>query len=390
MILKYYNEYKKAPTSDVLALETKKDTISDMLKISVVESFKRIYSSMNESDDEYVQEEALNFCKNQSVKKGMLKGVDLLKSGQYEQIRQVLNEALKAGQNKDYGHDYDKDFEERYDATNRKCVQLPWEVLTELSDGGLGKGELGIVTGPSGVGKSWVLVAIGAHALKLKKNVIHYTLELGREYVGLRYDANLTGYEFQELKYHKDDIKKALGEMDLGRLIIKKFSPARHSINSIQNHVMALESTGFKADIIIIDYADLMIPASTGRGVDGSYEIYGTVYEEIRGLLGELEVPGWTASQANRCHFIKDKVITEFGEKEIGKLNSDDRVLTHLGFKKITKIYPITTQPIYRIKTKSGKTINVSANHELPTLYKQCKSISTGLKPGDKLFTKKM
>jgi DNA replication protein DnaC len=48
---------------------------------------------------------------------------------------------------------------------------------------------LALIFGNPGGGKSWSLVALGGYAVKLGYNVLHYTLELGEQYVGRRYDA---------------------------------------------------------------------------------------------------------------------------------------------------------------------------------------------------------
>ena len=65
--------------------------------------------------------------------------------------------------------------------------------MNELMQGGLGAGELGVVVAPAGIGKSWVLSAMGAYAISQGLNVVHYTLELNEAYVGLRYDSIFTG-----------------------------------------------------------------------------------------------------------------------------------------------------------------------------------------------------
>ena len=63
--------------------------------------------------------------------------------------------------------------------------------------------------------------------------------------------------------------------------------------------------------------------------------------------------------------------------------------MTHKGYRKVTEVFPVQSQAVYKIKLKSGKEITISSNHELPTLYGKLKSIETGLTVGDKLFTKK-
>jgi len=89
-----------------------------------------------------------------------------------------------------------------------------------LTNGGLGKGELGIVVGGSGMGKTWLLCALGAQALKEGKKVIHYTLELSADYTGMRYDSLFTRIPFQELKYNQEKIQKTI-EPYKDNLIIK-------------------------------------------------------------------------------------------------------------------------------------------------------------------------
>jgi hypothetical protein len=49
----------------------------------------------------------------------------------------------------------------------------------------------------------------------------------------------------------------------------------------------------------VVDYADLLRPFTIERG-SNTYNDAGNIYEELRGILGELQVPGWSASQSNR------------------------------------------------------------------------------------------
>jgi hypothetical protein len=140
---------------------------------------------------------------------------------------------------------------------------------------------------------------------------------------------------------------------------------------------------------MVVDYADILRPLEKDSN-SNSYSEAGGIYEELRQAAGELQIPVWTASQTNRCLSIDTKIDIEGkGTVEAKNIVDGDKVMTHLGYKTITKIFPIETQPTYRIKLKSGKYIDCSARHLFPTQYGKYKNIQTGLSVGDKLFTKK-
>ena len=83
-------------------------------------------------------------------------------------------------------------------------------------------------------------------------------------------------------------------------MFVKYFPTKTASAATLKMHIDRLELiTGVKIDLVVVDYADLLRPFMQERN-SNSYTEAGNVYEELRGMLGELQVPGWTASQANR------------------------------------------------------------------------------------------
>jgi len=253
---------------------------------------------------DYVQDSFLDFAKNQTLKSAIIKSVDLLQIGQYGEIKVLVDNALRSGQPKTVGHDWKKDFEKRLMKDARDTIPTGWDALDSLIGGGLAGGELGVVIAPSGVGKSWALATIGANALKQGKKVVHYTLELNENYVGLRYDTIYTGIEPGKIPENPELIKD-LVETIKGEIIIKYYPARTITAHTIQAHVQQMASLGFKPDLIIVDYADLM---SANARTDARYQELGAVYEELRGLAGELQVPIWTASQTQRSA-LQDEVI---------------------------------------------------------------------------------
>ena len=110
-IIKYYDKYHTTPTLDVLKVELQK-VDNEVLQVSIKEQLKLAYVTSDE-DLEYVQEEFTNFCKNQQLKKALMTSVDLLKAGDFDGIRNIVDNALKAGQDKNLGHEYNKKIEDR-------------------------------------------------------------------------------------------------------------------------------------------------------------------------------------------------------------------------------------------------------------------------------------
>lgn len=295
-IKQYHTQYKKVPTLDVFKVELEKHS-NPSLKKTIVEQLRTVYTQIGKEDLEYVKDEFSNFCINQNLKQAIVQSVDLLKAGNYDKIKELIDKASKVGVESDLGHDYITDFLLRTEDVNRDTVPTNWECINELMDGGLGPGELGVVVAPSGVGKTWVLSALGASAVKRGLNVVHYSLELSEHYVGQRYDTVFTGIPSADIKENKEVVLEKIGRLS-GKLLIKYFPPRGITTKKLQAHIEKMIAVGNRPDLIIVDYADLLLSHSSKS--DSTYGEQGGVYIELRGMGGELGIPIWTASQTNR------------------------------------------------------------------------------------------
>lgn len=303
-IMSYYEKYKTAPTAEVfkselIAVEDK------VLKSTIADALKESAKYKDSSDAEYVKLTTLEFCKNQKMKVAIIESVDLLKSGKYDLIKKKVDNALKAGTDKDIGHEYLLDIAARYEEGARSCVSTGWNVVDDITNGGLAAGELGVVIAPAGGGKSWGLVSIAAQAVKAGKRVVYYTLELNQFYVARRFDAFFTKIAFQNLneEHAQEKIRDAM-ETIKGDLIVKYYPTKTASITTITSHIEKCISQGKAPDLVIVDYADLIRPSKAG---DKRLEL-NDIYEDLRGIGGTYGIPIWTASQANRSA-LEDDVI---------------------------------------------------------------------------------
>jgi replicative DNA helicase len=294
-IIKYFGEYHTYPSMEVLSIEVKK-LENEILRIAVTDSLRESYNESNAKDLDWVQKEFTNFCTNQQVKNAIVTSVNLLEIGDYEGIRRLINQALKAGEEKNTGHDYNKDVESRYREDDRNPIAFPWEVFNNLTQGGAGKGDLVLFFGNPGGGKTWACIAYAAYAAACGYNVVYYTLELSEAYVGRRFDAVLTGIPVDQLPNNRNSVEEVVKKLK-GHLKIKEYPPRRASSETINAHLDQLKHLeDFDAELVVIDYIDYM---RTRPRKDKKEEI-DDAYVEVKAMAKDREIPIISPSQANR------------------------------------------------------------------------------------------
>ena len=324
-ILDYHKQYKTTPTLDALKVNVESIEV-DVLKAAVIMQLKDIMNYLDADDVQFIKDQFLNFCKNQKLKNAILESVELLKGGKYDEIKANIDNAMKAGSDRNIGHEYNEDVDARYEANVRHPVETPWEVINEIMDGGLGKGELGVFVAPAGIGKSMALVSIAAAAVERGMNVIYYTMELAEGYVGSRFDSYYTNIPSQDLKFHIDEVKEAVGKLK-GNLIIKYYPTKTATVGTLTAHLEKCTMQGFKPDIVLVDYADLLRETNVNSNKRHDQAL-GSIYEDLRGLSGTYGFPIWTASQANRSALEEDIIGAEKIAESYSKVMIADFVVS--------------------------------------------------------------
>ena len=321
VILDHFREYKTPPTKDVLKVKVT-SIENDVLKTAILEQLKEVFRFMESDDLTFVKDEILKFCKNQEIKRAIMDSVGLLKMGNYDEIKSKIDGAMKAGADTDIGLEYKDNVAVRYEEAARATMTTGWDVIDDLMDGGLAPGELGVVMAPAGIGKSWLLINIGANAMRAGKTVIHYTLELNENYVGQRYDSVVTGINAQNLKNYQEDIQEKMDKLK-GDLIIKYYPTKSVGVMGIKAHIEKTIMLGNTPDLIIVDYADLLKVNQKDK-----HEALEELYEDLRGMAGEYNVPVWTATQANRSALEEDVIEADKIASSYGKVMVSDFLMS--------------------------------------------------------------
>lgn len=298
----YSKKYNVFPTLQLLVTIIRDDLKSGtdvILRDQIIEYLQRMKFNPDPGDLQYIKDKSLEFCRKQALKKALESAVDQMQANKYESIVETIKKAVQVGTVSSVGHDFFNEMDARFTRLKRATIptRLPELDKKEILNGGSGKGELLCVVGSSGSGKSHFLVMLGANALREGKNVLHYTFELSEVAVGTRYDSNLCDIDSNEVMERKEDVIKSYENMRLGKLFIKEYPTNTATIHTLRSHMERLSLKGFIPDIIIIDYADIM---RSSRQYDSLRHELKLVYEELRGLAMEIQVPIWTASQSNK------------------------------------------------------------------------------------------
>ena len=293
----------------------------------IVEFLHRVKTNPNPGDIQYIKDKSLDFCKRQAFRDALEKAVELIQTDKFESVVDLMKDAVAVGMPNSVGHDFFEDVEARF-VRSRRCVcptGIPRLDEKDILQGGLGRGEIGVVTANTGVGKSHWLVAMGSNAMRNGKNVLHYTFELSEHAVGLRYDSNLCDIPSNDVQDNKKKVMDRYKDSQLGRLMIKEFPTGSASVITLRNHIEKLLLKGFVPSLIVIDYADIM---RSSRSYDSLRHELKLVYEELRNLAMDMNLPVWTASQANREASNASVVGLENMSEAYGKAMVADVVLS--------------------------------------------------------------
>ena len=327
LIRGYREKYSSHPSRDTMLtiLRAEVDHEDELIQKQMRDYFTRICSSeSNVEGVDHIKEVALDFCKKQKLKEAMVQSVKLIQSSSYEEISKIINDALKLGVDNNVGYEYLKDFEERFLIKARNPVGTGWKTFDNLTKGGIGRGELGVVIAPTGAGKSMALVHLGVQAILDGLTVVHYTLELQETVVATRYDSCITGIDLNEIFSRKEEVYEQIKNLD-GKLVVKEYPTKSASTQTLRNHLDKLKRRGENIDLIIVDYGDLLRPVRYLKERRNELE---SIYEELRGMAQIFECPIWTASQTNRSGLNAEVITMESISEAFNKCFVADFIFT--------------------------------------------------------------
>lgn len=313
MVKEYYSKYESTPNFETLEQIVKSEISQELVSRIVMDTIKQIKDAPLEGST-FVQEKALKFCKQQELQKAMDKAQKIINEGDfesYDKVEGLVREALQVGERDTGITDVFSNLDTVLDEDFRHPIPIGIPGIDNLLKGGLAKGEIGVILAPTGVGKTTILTKIANTAFNMGYNVLQIFFEDNPKIVQRKHFTLWTGIEPDNLVLHKEEVMTKITEIKetmKNELILKKLPSDTMTMLQIKNQVRKMIADGTKIDLILLDYVDCVVPATTSKD---EWKAEGSVMRHFEAMCHELNLVGWTATQGNRSSISSEVVTTD-------------------------------------------------------------------------------
>jgi replicative DNA helicase len=303
----YSNAYKRMPTEDVIySMVEKAPNMDDYVKDQVKNLFKSLKDKdYSEYSPDYIKDQAVNFIKRERAIEATYKCDAEIQAGNYDNLDKIMRSAINVNLDKDLGTSIKNVAEvlPMIQETHDDSMGCTWgsKTLNEKI-GRIQPGEIAVLAGLPGAGKTAWLGHLGLASMKEKKNVIMFSFEVNTKRLSARIYKSLFGVDTKALlNMTPEEAANGLQDPALGdfRLIQRPANTcSSNDISAILNDLATYH--GWKPDLILVDY--ILITSTNDKRKDSSdtFKYYKTVTEELRNVAVEFDCPLITACQLNR------------------------------------------------------------------------------------------
>ena len=312
LIKEYYEKYQSTPTFEGLEQLTTLEISSEMARKYIFDILKEVKDA-SFKDHLFIKEKSIKFCKQQELKKAIRKVENIMEKGDfesYDKCEEYIREAIQIGDGDTGNFEVFHNLEEVLKDDYRHPVPTGLDGIDNLLNGGLAKGEIGVILAPTGVGKTTMLTRFANTAFNMGYNVLQIFFEDNPKIIQRKHFTCWTGISPNELSSNKEKVLTKADEMKKngGKMILKKLPSDENTMTQIKNQIRKIESEGNNIDVVVLDYIDCVIP---DRSFNDEWKGEGSVMRKFEAMCHELDLVGWTATQGNRSSISSEVVTTD-------------------------------------------------------------------------------
>ena len=316
----YYLKKGMVPVYDTVEtlLREKSKTTTELEEwVAIIKKLKT-ETTYDGYDD--VKDIALKFFKQQNLIKVANKILEIAGKGdvdRYEECQRIFDEASQVGLTDDFGHSV-YDLEEKA-LSKDYTVSIPTGIdkLDEVLGGGLDKGKIGLVIAAAGFGKTTFTTAIDAFAATYKcpannnegYKVLQIYFEDDDVDIARKHFSKITETEARDFKRLSDEDRVSISEllenyedkeMLRKNLRLKRFKTNTKSASDIELFLKRLINSGFKPDLVSIDYFECLAPEKGGYQTDSEWTREGNTMRKLENIAQEYDIALWVPTQGTK------------------------------------------------------------------------------------------
>jgi len=313
-IADYYHSYSEVPRVDILINELRKSTEIKTDDFKNMESFLLKEDKVTDDEFKYAINEVEREYLSRKIRVSMKQAVGFLDKGDPKKAQDILlRETMRLSS---FGRaikilDFVGDFDSRKnDLIYRKdnpekikefCIPTGVEKLDYELDGGLRKGELGLILGQPEGGKSISLQDFSVSAALNGFSVALVTIEMTPEQTSYRLDSRLSQIKYRKFRRAQlDESEISKWESDVKRLKENSLKiigvPEGCSCRLIESELSRMSAV-FQPDLVVVDYAGIMSPNEGSYVSSMDWKYVGEIVRNLKGLALKLNIPIWSACQ---------------------------------------------------------------------------------------------
>jgi len=304
----YYEKYGNVPFYDNVGIELRDLSRSEKEKETYLAVLDKIKAT-NSSGVESTREKAEKFFRQQNIVRTANEILKIAEKGddnEYDRCVGLLNDAMTVGIHNDFGEGLFDHINETLSDDYRVPIPTGIKKIDEVLEGGLGKGELGVIIGPTSFGKTSLTTAMASHAACEGYKVLQIVFEDRIKQIQRKHLGRITGIEARDLsKPENIELVKqtieAFPDKDKLRdnLRIVKFPSGEKTARQIKRFIQKLINTGFKPDLVIVDYFECL-EHEADKSTTNEYEREGKTMRMFEAMAGELDMAFWIPSQGTK------------------------------------------------------------------------------------------
>ena len=325
IMLEYYKEFDKVPNLQNQSVQqaihkykTPNNLIEEESLFAVIKRIElwneRIINKQMLYDGDVVQISTNSFIKQQEYRKAAEHVLEKVKTGEIKSkyviaaIEERFQKISHIGENDDDSESLTEGISKALRKEFRETIPTGIGAIDSLTGDGLGKGEIGVILTPSGVGKTTALTIIANTAYECEKNVAQIIFEDTSDQIKRKHYTIWAKSALSRLNEDEENIRvtkivneKAKQLEGKGRLIIKRFSQEDTTMKDVRNWMLSYQKKwGFKFDLLVLDYLDCL---ESHKKAQDRNESELTIIKGFEALASDFDIPAWTAIQSNRSGF---------------------------------------------------------------------------------------